>query len=788
MPCLTRLVTSARCLVPGSSVAVVCSLCSLAARFAHFKKTNKSGVNTIIEEAAQEFELWVNRVNLQLLADTEVEPGEAPLTLTYIPGATPEELFAKCDADLAARVFHGVLHGHDEIAGFFEEMGLYGNGQRTKARQSDLNFLMDKGRPSKIFRDQDKGYGKDLRALHRQVRLGRTPLKIQLLQISGINARDAERILRDDDLMSASLATRERYLFYTAPVENPYAVPPRHVSLPDVVLDAEGAPLQDRAGFRRDLLPRRLDVLQGMQRCYHFVGGLANQEVRFTDAGLEKFRCFDAMNWELASIVQYTDDQLAAELRQVQRHLAVRCAARMGLHVMLGQMPEDADVQTTLVTPEMVDSAALTLACILGSVAVGFRGVNASSLPRLRPLEDGSVDPKLFCRVLAPAFAHFLERADAGDVDPAAEAARQLEAAILGLMRETLTWPGSDFVSKGMVTRRLSAADQGTSHLHPGWQKAQGHSNSARSEWWLANVARSLADRGVGQIVQAHDGARFVKPAVEDLGRDPVRSFLTQTLQLDPDNVSSSLAHAAAGGLGKRRRLSAAETASSAAAVVAAESWHCATCRRTVEAHAALALGYRCTSCRGALEAGSGSPPPSPAPTLRDSLLPPTPAASVPQGELAATAPQAFDPYQDDRVLETLHLAGGADQLALNNLRNIFCLVCVKAGTDARLRAYQALDARLNNEESDICRRIRELLEGGWSDAGILDLPMQSNLSGEMIDIWRQWVDIAYMRAGRVPPPRTGPAPTPARGRAALPTSKAPSLARHPAAAPGTMS
>ena len=50
---------------------------------------------------------------------------------------------------------------------------------------------------------------------------------------------------------------------------------------------------QDRAGFRRDLLPRRGDCVQGMKRCYHFVHGLPNQELRFTDSGLKKFRCFD---------------------------------------------------------------------------------------------------------------------------------------------------------------------------------------------------------------------------------------------------------------------------------------------------------------------------------------------------------------------------------------------------------------------------------------------------------------------------------------------------------------
>ena len=110
-------------------------------------------------------------------------------------------------------------------------------GQRTKARQSDLNVLMDKGRPSKIFRDQERGYGKDLFALYRQTRDGTKPHKVQLLQISGINARDADRILRDDDVIAAS---REQYLFFTAPVMNPYALPPAHVQLPTEVLQENG--------------------------------------------------------------------------------------------------------------------------------------------------------------------------------------------------------------------------------------------------------------------------------------------------------------------------------------------------------------------------------------------------------------------------------------------------------------------------------------------------------------------------------------------------------------------
>ena len=84
------------CMVFFFGTSVVARSC----RFAHFKKTNKSGLNTIIEENAVPFELWVNGESLQGLANGQ-RP-EAPLTLTYIPGATPEELFAQCDADRKA--------------------------------------------------------------------------------------------------------------------------------------------------------------------------------------------------------------------------------------------------------------------------------------------------------------------------------------------------------------------------------------------------------------------------------------------------------------------------------------------------------------------------------------------------------------------------------------------------------------------------------------------------------------------------------------------------------------
>ena len=77
-------------------------------------------------------------------------------------------------------------------------------------------------------------------------------------------------------------------------------------------------------------------------------------------------------------------------------------------------------------------------------------GVDAASLPPPRPQADGEVDATLFCQALGPAFVHMLSEEQV-QLDPVEEAARQRNAAILGLMREALTWPGCAFCEQGDV-------------------------------------------------------------------------------------------------------------------------------------------------------------------------------------------------------------------------------------------------------------------------------------------------------------------------------------------------
>ncbi|CAJ1350902.1 unnamed protein product, partial [Effrenium voratum] len=123
-----------------------------------------------------------------------------------------------------------------------------------------------------------------------------------------------------------------------------------------------------------------------------------------------------------------------------------------------------------------------------------------------------------------------------------------------------------------------------------------------------------------------------------------------------------------------------------------------------------------------------------------------------------------FDPYEDPMVADPLRLQGGADQLALNNLRNIFFMVATRARAPCQLHAYMLLDQRLEQEESDILSRLRELLDGGnFDDQALAQLPVASGLAAEMCQIWLQWLDLAYVRSGRIPPQRALPTATPER-------------------------
>ena len=457
------------------------------------------------------------------------------------------------------------------------------------------------------------------------------------------------------------------------------------------------------------------------------------------------------------------------------------------------------------------------------------------------------MNPRLFCQVLAPAFVHLLDE-PADDVDPVQEATRQLEAATLGLMRETLTWPGAASVSKGMVTKKLNAADQGHVALHAGWSKAQGHSNAARSEWWLLHVAGALSRMGLGRVALAADGSRYFKPTMDELQSRELHSLLAQRFQLSPEAVLRTVAGTKSA---ERSQRQAANRSSASAALAPAPP--------SAQTEPALSplLPTLPDSVLTTVASGEGvafpvatfpaDPSASPA-----STLPAGPASLAAAGLLATSAPSlrvdsspatiastpraaampaasmrlpaapsllsdetSFDPYEDPMVADSLRLQGGADQLALNNL-HIFFMVATRARTPRQLHAYMLLDQRLEQEESDILSRLRELLDGGnfddqvprqfvfFSDElsfqtatglqvvvhtnthiplqtqacsmqrvfrslsflqsqALAQLPVASGLAAEMCQIWLQWLDLAYVRSGRIPPQRALPTATPER-------------------------
>jgi hypothetical protein len=223
----------------------------------------------------------------------------------------------------------------------------------------------------------------------------------------------------------------------------------------------------------------------------------------------------------------------------VQRLLAILCAGFLSLHVFFGKVASDASTTTHKITDDVTKRAMLVLALILGGNSVGFRNVTPAQLPNLTLAPDGTLDPLIFCRVLAPAFVHLVEGREDG-LSAEVVAARRLEAAKLGLMRDTLLWPGSPFVSKGMVTRMLNGTGAGDIPIHQAWNLVSGHNNTAKSQWWMANIVQTLVQKGIGRLEQQADGHCYIKATPEDLSLETMQTLLMSGLQLSHEDVLQS--------------------------------------------------------------------------------------------------------------------------------------------------------------------------------------------------------------------------------------------------------
>lgn len=127
---------------------------------------------------------------------------------------------------------------------------------------------------------------------------------------------------------------------------------------------------------------------------------------------------------------------------------------------------------------------------------------------------------------------------------------------------------------------------------------------------------------------------------------------------------------------------------------------------------------------------------------------------NVAMGAGEPPAPPDWNPYDDPEVLQTVRLQGGIDQLAINNLRNIFNTVVIKSRTASGLIAYARLDANLAEEESDMCRRMIELIRAGFSDLELVQMVASLCLPEGYLQCWIHWLDVAYYRCGQRIPER----------------------------------
>ena len=166
-----------------------------------------------LNAGATDFEAWINREKLEAVYRNVKTQDDASITLTYLPGATCEELPSACDPSRPDRKFFDVSHGQDEWAGFADELGTFAPNPRSKTCQSDFNYLIDKGTPAKVVRDESKAYGKNLFESYAQKQRGSAEKKrVCYHSLSGMNARHAAQIVDPEEPFGACRAWSIGYL------------------------------------------------------------------------------------------------------------------------------------------------------------------------------------------------------------------------------------------------------------------------------------------------------------------------------------------------------------------------------------------------------------------------------------------------------------------------------------------------------------------------------------------------------------------------------------------------
>ena len=171
------------------------------------------------------------------------------------------------------------------------------------------------------------------------------------------------------------MALLDRYMLMPLLPENPYHDPPKGFVAPAEVL-VQGVLDRDANGlWRRDKLPPpRAEIVEGMKRVKQFVKGEPNSKLKFSDKGGELFRLIDSVNWTAAEHLQYTDENKAARLRQLQRFLYIFAGGHLLMDEMAGIAGADggeAREAATVDNTEVSDSHVIRATCHLAAIWEG---------------------------------------------------------------------------------------------------------------------------------------------------------------------------------------------------------------------------------------------------------------------------------------------------------------------------------------------------------------------------------------------------------------------------------
>jgi hypothetical protein len=241
-----------------------------------------------------------------------------------------------------------------------EQVNMLGSGGANKKyeNQGGFNELFDTGKVCKVYRDSSKNYGKDIMQLYRLKKKGHKSNKVGFFHIGCMNFMQAHTVCSGKEGLH-SMALFDRYMVMPLIFINPYDEPPAGYTPPSTLLinpdgdaeDPENLKRDSNGLWRRDLIESFDDAIQaGLTKVHNFVKQKPNQVMKMSEAARDLLRRVDFVNWKAAGILQYTDENKAARLRQAQRFLAILTAGHGLLDVMSSDELTTLTVENFLLT------------------------------------------------------------------------------------------------------------------------------------------------------------------------------------------------------------------------------------------------------------------------------------------------------------------------------------------------------------------------------------------------------------------------------------------------------